>query len=147
MKVTWRQLPTVLFEDEVLDKAFSRARKAADRVVDVNRVFRTRKQLTRMVQTAADIIHTIFTETVQTWPSLDQSPQFDVAMIEACVGTDDYRHHLSMLQWGAKQVQRIASQNNRKIVRTARIELMHEARREAYGRIGSIMGRVGPSLK
>ena len=30
MKVTWRQLPTVLFEDEVLDKAFSRARKAAD---------------------------------------------------------------------------------------------------------------------
>ena len=63
-------------------------------------------------------------------------------MIEACVGTDDYRHHLSMLQWGASQVQRIATQNSRKIVRTARIELMHEARREAYGRIGSIMGRV-----
>ena len=147
MKVTWRQLPTVLFEDEVLDKAFSRARKAADRVEDPNRVFRTRKQMTRMVQTAADIIHTMLTETVQTWPSLDQSPQFDVAMIEACVGTDDYRHHLSMLQWGASQVQRIATQNNRKIIRTARIELMHEARREAYGRIGSIMGRVGPSLK
>ena len=96
MKVTWRQLPTVLFEDEVLDKAFSRARKAADRVDDPNRVFRTRKQMTRMVQTAADIIHTMLTETVRTWPSLDQSPQFDVAMIEACVGTDDYRHHLSM---------------------------------------------------
>ena len=127
MKVTWRQLPTVLFEDEVLDKAFSRARKAADRVEDPNRVFRTRKQMTRMVQTAADIIHTMLTETVQTWPSLDQSPQFDVAMIEACVGTDDYRHHLSMLQWGASQVQRIATQNNRKIIRTARIELMHEA--------------------
>ena len=45
----------------------------------------------------------MLTETVQTWPSLDQSPQFDVAMIEACVGTDDYRHHLSMLQWGASQ--------------------------------------------
>ena len=103
--------------------------------------------MTRMVQTAADIIHTMLTETVKTWPSLDQSPQFDVAMIEACVGTDDYRHHLSMLQWGASQVQRIATQNTRKIIRTARIELMHEARREAYGRIGSIMGRVGPSLK
>ena len=48
-------------------------------------------------------------------------------MIEACVD-DDYRHHLSMLQWGASQVQRIATQNNRKIIRTARIELMHEAR-------------------
>ncbi len=147
MKVTWRQLPTVLFEDEVLDKAFSRARKAADRVDDYNRVFRTRKQLTRMIQTAADIIDTLFRETVQTWPSLDHSPQFDLAMIEACVGTDDYRHHLSMLQWGGTQVLRIATQNTRKIVRTAQIELMHEARREAYGRIGSILGRVGPSLK
>ena len=147
MKVTWRQLPTVLFEDEVLDKAFSRARKAADRVDDYNRVFRTRKQLTRMIQTAADIIDTLFKETVQTWPSLDHSPQFDLAMIEACVGTDDYRHHLSMLQWGGTQVLRIATQNTRKIVRTAQVELMHEARREAYGRIGSILGRVGPSLK
>ena len=80
MKVTWRQLPTVLFEDEVLDKAFSRARKAADRVDDYNRVFRTRKQLTRMIQTAADIIDTLFRETVQTWPSLDHSPQFDLAI-------------------------------------------------------------------
>ena len=94
--------------------------------------FSNSKTNERMVQTAADIIHTMLTETVQTWPSLDQSPQFDVAMIEACVGTDDYRHHLSMLQWGASQVQRIATQNNRKIIRTARIELMHEAERSLW---------------
>ena len=34
MKVSWRTLGTVLLEDEVLDKAFSRAKKAADRVDD-----------------------------------------------------------------------------------------------------------------
>jgi len=97
MKVEWRTLPTVLTEDELLDKAFSRAKKAADRVEDRDRVFRTRKQLTRMVQTAADVLSTSLTETVRVWPSLDQSPEFDVAMIEACVGTDAYRHHLSVL--------------------------------------------------
>ena len=46
--------------------------------------------MTRMVQTAADIIATEF----QNWSqlaSLDQSPLFDVAMIDACVGCDDYR--------------------------------------------------------
>ena len=32
MKVSWRTLGTVLLEDEILDKAFSRAKKAADRV-------------------------------------------------------------------------------------------------------------------
>ncbi len=146
MKVSWRTLPTVLLEDEVLDKAFSRARKAADRVDDSDRVFRVRKQMNRMVQTAADVIFNQFTDLVNAWPSLDQSPQFDVAMIDACVGCDDYRHNLSMLQWGAKRVNSIAAQNSKKIVRTGRTELMHDARKEAYGRISSILRQVGPSL-
>ena len=146
MKVSWRTLPTVLLEDEVLDKAFSRARKAADRVDDSDRVFRVRKQMNRMVQTAADVIFNQFTDLVNSWPSLDQSPQFDVAMIDACVGCDDYRHHLSMLQWGAKRVNSIAAQNSKKIIRTGRTELMHDARKEAYGRISSILRQVSPSL-
>ena len=147
MKVSWRALPTVLTKEELLDKAFARARKAADRVDDSDRVFRVRKQLNRMIQTASDILATYLIDTVNLWPSLDQSPQFDVSMIDACVGCDDYRHHLSMLQWAAKQISNISTQNTKKIIRTARIELMHEARREAYGRISSLVGRIGPSLK
>ena len=146
MKVSWRTLSTVLLEDEILDKAFSRAKKAADRVDDSDRIFRVRKQMTRMVQTAADIIATEFQELVAAWPSLDQSPLFDVAMIDACVGCDEYRKNLATLQWAAGQVQRIASQNTKKIIRTGRTELMHDGRREAYGRISSIMRQVGPSL-
>ena len=146
MKVSWRALPTVLNKEELLDKAFARAKKAADRVDDNDRVFRVRKQLNRMVQTASDILTTYLMDTVNLWPSLDQSPQFDVSMIDACVGCDDYRHHLSMLQWASNQISKIATQNTRKITRTGKIELMHEARREAYGRISSIIGRIGPSL-
>ena len=58
MKVSWRALPTVLNKEELLDKAFARAKKAADRVDDSDRVFRVRKQLNRMVQTASDILTT-----------------------------------------------------------------------------------------
>ena len=147
MKVSWRALPTILTKQELLDKAYARARKAADRVDDNDRVFRVRKQLKRMVQTASDILSSYLMDTVNLWPSLDQSPQFDVSMIDACVGCDDYRHHLSMLQWASNQISNIATQNTKKITRTAKIELMHEARREAYGRISSIIGRIGPSLK
>ena len=56
---------------------------------------------------------------------------------------DDYRHHLSILQWTANQITKISQQNSKKVIRTGRIELMHEARREAYGRISSLMARVG----
>jgi len=146
MKVAWKSLSTVLLEDELLDKAFSRARKAADRVNDSDRVFRVRKQMTRMVQTAADIISTECLELVKAWPSLDRSPMFDIAMIDACVGCDDYRQNLAALQWAAGQVQRIAGQNAKKIIRAGRTELMHDARREAYGRISSIMRQIGPAL-
>ena len=89
----------------------ARAKKAADRVDDNDRVFRVRKQLNRMIQTASDILNTYLMDTVNQWPSLDQSPQFDVSMIDACVGCDDYRHHLSMLQWAANQISKIATQN------------------------------------
>ena len=43
MKVVWRDLITVLTEEEVLDKGFSRAKKSADRVDDPVKVFRVRK--------------------------------------------------------------------------------------------------------
>ena len=100
MKVVWRDLVTVLTEEEVLDKGFSRAKKSADRVEDPVKVFRVRKQLTRMVQTAADVMSQYLVDTEKSWPSLDQMPIFDKAMVDACVGCDDYRHHLSMLGWG-----------------------------------------------
>ena len=146
MKVIWRDLSTVLTEEEVLDKGFSRAKKSADRVDDPVKVFRVRKQLTRMVQTASDVMSQYLEETEKSWPSLDQMPTFDKAMVDACVGCDNYRHHLSMLGWGAKQMRKIAKQNVAKITRSGRIEVMHTARKEAYGRLSSIMNRVGSSL-
>jgi len=146
MAVVWRDLVTVLTEEEVLDKGFSRAKKAADRVDDPVKVFRVRKQLTRMVQTSSDVMSQYLEDTEKSWPSLDQMPLFDKAMVEACVGCDDYRHHLSMLGWGARQMRQIAKHNAMKIIRSARFEIMHNARKEAYGRLSSIMRRVKPSL-
>ena len=95
-----------------------------------------------MVQTSSDVMSQYLEDTEKSWPSLDRMPTFDKAMVDACVGCDDYRHHLSMLGWGAKQMRKIAKQNVAKITRSARLEVMHDARKEAYGRLSSIMSRV-----
>ena len=147
MKISWRTLPTVLLSDEILDKAFTKARKASERVEDPHKIFRTRKQMIRMVQTSADSIRSHFDNMVSTWPSLDHIPEFDYAMIDACVGCDDYRKNLATLQWAGETISKIAGQNVKKITRTANIEFMHSTRREFYGRVGSIMGRVEKPLK
>jgi nucleolar GTP-binding protein len=144
--VVWRNIPTVLTLDELLDKAFTKAKKAGNLVVDKDRVYRTRKQMTRMIQSAGDALSSTLLDWVHRWPSLDQMSLFDIAMVEASVGCDDYRQSLGACQWAAIKCQEIASQNVKKLRRMMNIPPMHETRREAYGRISSIMGRIGKNL-
>lgn len=144
--VVWRDIPTVLTVEELLDKAFTKAKKTGDAVVDKDRVYRTRKQMTRMVGSAGDTLSTTLTNWVHRWPSLDRMSAFDVAMVEAAVGCDDYRQSLGACQWAAGKVIEISAQNAKKLRRMVNLPPMHEARREAYGRIASIMGRIEKNL-
>jgi len=144
--VVWRNIPTVLTVEELLDKAFSKAKKAGDAVVDRDRVYRTRKQMTRMVGSAGDSLSSTLLEWVKRWPSLDKMSSFDVAMVEAAVGCDDYRQSLGACQWAAHKCVEIAQQNGKKLRRMVNLPPMHETRREAYGRISSVMGRIEGNL-
>ena len=142
----WKALPTVLTAEEILDKGFSRGSAAGAHVIDGNRMFRNRKQMSRMVQASSEVIDSTLRNYVSKWPSLDQKSAFDVALIDAAVGVDDYRHSLGTLQWAAGQVMRIANQNRKKLRRMVEIDSMHRTRREAYGRISSIVNQVGQQL-
>ncbi len=146
VSIVWRDIPTVLTLEELLDKAYSRAKKAGNLVVDRDRIYRTRKQMTRMIHSAADTLSSTLTEWVHRWPSLDQMSLFDVAMVEAAVGCDDYRQSLGACQWAAGKCQEIATQNAKKLRRMVNLPPMHETRREAYGRISSIMGRIESNI-
>ena len=42
--VAWKKLVTVPFSDEILDKGFTNARKAADNVYDPNKTFRVKNK-------------------------------------------------------------------------------------------------------
>ena len=101
VSVAGRAIPTVLTVEELLDKAFSKAKKAGDAVVDKDRVYRTRKQMTRMVGSAGDSLSSTLLDWVRRWPSLDKMSSFDVAMVEAAVGCDGYRQSLGACQWAA----------------------------------------------
>ena len=61
--VEWRKIPTVLYPQEVLDKAFRRASKQSTLVEDPDKYHRVRKQMARMVQAASDTI----AETLLKW--------------------------------------------------------------------------------
>ena len=52
--------------------------------------------MTRMVGSAGDSLSATLMEWIRRWPSLDKMSEFDVAMVEAAVGCDDYRQVLGM---------------------------------------------------
>ena len=142
----WKNLPTVLYSDELLDKAYGRAKKASDKVEDSNKIFRVRKQMNAMIRTASEVLADTLMNWVHKWPSLDHLSEFDYSLLDATVGADNYRQNLGAIQWASNQVRNVAKQNVAKITRTAKIEVMHESRREAYGRISSIIHQVGVNL-
>ena len=120
--VEWRSIPTVLYPQEILDKAFGRASNQADLVEDPDKYHRVRKQMNRMVQSASDVIAKTLTSYVGRWPSLNALTEFDRALGDAAVGCDEYRKNLAALQWAAEQAQRIAGEAQRKILRLRDID-------------------------
>ena len=120
--IEWRSIPTVLYPQEILDKAFSRASKQANLVEDPDKYHRVRKQMNRMVQSAADIISTTLLDYVAKWPSLNSLSDFDQALVDAAVGNDDFRRNLGALQWASDKVIQIASDSQQKMLRLREID-------------------------
>ncbi|MCH2428151.1 MAG: 50S ribosome-binding GTPase [Candidatus Thalassarchaeum sp.] len=144
--VEWRSIPTVLYPQEILDKAFGRASSQADLVEDPDKYHRVRKQMTRMVQAASDVIAKTLNSYVDRWPSLNALSECDRALVDAAVGWDEYRKNLGTLQWAAERSQRISGEAQSKILRLRDIDGFHKARRHAYGRLSSIIDQISPQI-
>ncbi len=144
--MNWRSIPTVLYPQEILDKAFSRASKQANLVEDPDKYHRVRKQMNRMVQSAADVISSTLLDYIEKWPSLNSLSDFDQALVDAAVGNDDFRRNLGALQWASDKVIRIASNSQQKMLRLREIDGFHKERRHAYGRISSIVDQISDSI-
>ncbi len=144
--VEWRSIPTVLYPQEIIDKAFSRASKQADMVEDPDKYHRVRKQMNRMIQSASDVISSTLLAYVSKWPSLNALSDFDQALVDAAVGSDDYKKNLAALQWASEKVIKISLDSQRNILHLRDIDGFHKARRHAYGRFSSIIDQIASPI-
>lgn len=135
----FEKLPTVRTADELLDKAFKRATRArrGKETKDV------RTQQETMLITSSNIITDNLKNTVRHFPSFEHLPPFYHDMAEVIVGIDKIRHSLGAVDWAAqmaKDIGRTAIGEVRKAPDPVVI------RKRAYGRMGSILGRVSEDL-
>lgn len=141
------KLPHIPTPDEIIDKAFNRASKAASKVRSSKlhpRVKGKRIEEVR-VDTACDIITSTFNGIVVGTPIIEELPEFYQDYIDIVVGVDQYKHSLGAVFWALGVIKQIQSQYTSRIRKSDSLSAI-PLRKEAYGRIVSIVKRIEDEL-
>lgn len=138
-------IPTVLFADEILDKAFRKASK-------VDYQGRTRIETVKEInigklKSASDVIVSTMGKYVKAFPSLGRLSPFYAELVDVTVGTDKLKKSLGALDWCRGNVARVSKAGIRDIAAARTISRVDEVRRASYGRVSSFVKQVGKELE
>jgi len=131
-----RKLPTVLYAEELLDKAFRRASKVSSR----NKKEKAINKLSTISNTLSDY----FDKIIKSHPSYDNLSDFYREIIDVVVGIGRIRKSLAALKWANDMCQKIITRSIRKIKGGKDIDATLRA---AYGRIASIIIQIDDELR
>ncbi len=141
------KLPHIPTPDELIDKAFNRASKAASKVRSSKlhpRVKGKRIEEVR-VKTACEVINSTFNRITTETPYIEELPEFYQDYIDIVVGVDQYKHSLGAVFWALGVIKQIEAQYTNKIKKSDSLSAI-PIRKEAYGRIVSIVMRIEDEL-
>lgn len=139
------EIPTVLTSQEILDKAFSRARKT--KIQDPDYRFRKQKMNMAKMNSASAIIDSTLHKYVKAFPSFDNVSPFYVALIDLMFPVNEIRRSLGRIDGARKAVNRISSKTCKQILRTGDVKYMDTKLNEGYGRISSLVKDLNSDLE
>ncbi len=142
------QLPYVPTAQELLDKAFRRARKAQSSVTLKNAPLETLarvREITRL-NTIQHVVDSTLSQVVKGFPSMEKLHPFYFELINLLVGVDKLKHSLGAVDWARKTIIRLVKEYTRKLKKLKKTGEMEKARKEAYGRIASVLKKVKEDL-
>lgn len=138
------EIPTVLSAPALLDKAFGRAAKIT--ATGLDRQARTRNLAVARVKAAGTTIQTSLASYVKGFPSLDRLPPFYRELIDVLVDRGKLKKHLGAADWASQKAADITREYRRRIGRATGADIS-SMRREAYGRLSSVVGQIGKDLE
>ncbi|WP_136716731.1 NOG1 family protein [Halorientalis salina] len=131
-------LPTTPTSEELIDKAFSRAARAG-------RAKSGYEAQQSMLQTASNIVSDNLENVVTAWPDIDDLDPFYYELIDAIVGVDDLRQHLSELMWASRKADSIRDEYQTRF-RNVDAEGAKKLRKQAFARVADIVEEVEDDL-
>ncbi len=144
----FKQAAVPLSVDEILDISFRRAFKKL-RPVSRSRgdkllIYKAR-EISR-IQTISDTLTSRLDKVIKKFPNVDRLDPFYRELLDVIAGVDKIKHSLGALQWASKLIKRISRTYIARIKKLDDPDVMIRIRREALGRISSVIKRISPEI-
>lgn len=144
-KISLGRLPTVLRSQELINSAFKKASEAATKVKGTPRevaIQREHQRIMVMTRTVSEHLK----KSVSAFPSLAELPPFYHDLVEAIFNIDKLRKSLGAVGGAAKIVDKIRREQLRKLKRVRTPAEAAAVRKQAYGRVSSVLKKLEGQL-
>ena len=140
-------IPTIPTPDEILDKGFSRGKKAADllRTQKIPKHLKGKKIEERRVVTACQVMKDKLKSILDAVPEIEELHPFYQDYIDITVGVDSMKQALGALNWAYGILAQLEREYSNKFKRNPS-EKASSIQREAYGRIASVVNKIEKDL-
>ena len=140
-------IPTIPTPDEILDKGFSRGKKAADllRTQKIPKHLKGKKLEERRVVTACQVIKDKLKSILDAVPEIEELHPFYQDYIDITVGVDSMKQSLGALNWAYGILAQLEREYSNKFKRNPS-ERASSLQKEAYGRIASVVNKIEKDL-
>lgn len=140
-------IPTIPTPEEILDKGFSRGKKAADlrRHEKIPKHLKGKRLEEIRVITSCQVIKDKLKMILDRTPNVEELPEFYQDYIDITVGVDDFKKALGALNWAFGIITQLEKDYGARI-RRAPSEKAAGLRKQAYGRISSVVYKIEKDL-
>lgn len=140
-------IPTIPTVDEILDKGFSRGKKAADlkRSERMPKHIKGKRVEEVRVTTACQVIKAKLKSIIDSVPDIETLPEFYQDYIDITVGVDQMKQSLGAMNWAFGIITQLEKDYGGRIRRGAP-ENASKSRSSAYGRISSVIKKIEKDL-
>ncbi|MDR2624356.1 MAG: NOG1 family protein [Methanobrevibacter sp.] len=140
-------IPTIPTPDELLDKGFKRAKKAANKVrtSKIPRHIKSQKIEENRVTTACQVVKEKLKMILDRVPDIESLPEFYQDYIDITVGVDEMKQSLGALNWAYGIITQLEKDYAKRIRRSSP-ENSTKLQRQLYGRLASVVNKIGDDL-
>ena len=145
----FKKIPTILLPEELMNKAYNRAEKAAENLRKSTigfSLYKSRVIEDQKIRTATSVVADYLSNIVKRTPSLDNLSPFYREIVEILIDTDEFKKSLGAINWASQLIRKLGNTYSKRVRRARTPQEASKIRREFFGRVSSILKQIYPHL-